>query len=78
MGAEIGVDPKFLGAAEKISDKVFSEKGLSAEFIMNEVAEFVPIPMIVEKLVPLPTAVPLNNEEQAYSAVSTSLTSRMR
>tara|TARA_B100000073_G_scaffold260348_1_gene220090 strand:- start:402 stop:1637 length:1236 start_codon:yes stop_codon:yes gene_type:complete len=78
LGAEIGVDPKFLGAAEKISDKVFSEKGLSAEFVMNEVAEFVPIPMIVEKLVPLPTAVPLNNEEQAYTAVSTSLTSRMR
>ena len=78
LGAEIGVDPKFLGAAEKISDKVFSEKGLSAEFVMNEVAEFIPIPMIVEKLVPLPTAVPLNNEEQTYTAVSTSLTSRMR
>ena len=60
LGAEIGVDPKYLGAAEKITDKVFSDDGLSAEFAMNQVMEFIPVPMVIEKLVPLPQAVPIN------------------
>ena len=78
LGAEIGVDPKYLGAAEKITDKVFSDDGLSAEFAMNQVMEFIPVPMIIEKLVPLPQAVPINTGGNVVNATPSSLQVRMR
>ena len=32
----------------------------NAEYAMQQALEFIPVPMILERLVPLPTAVPIN------------------
>ena len=37
------------------------EKSFSAEYAMQQVMEFIPIPMVIEKLTPIPQAVPINS-----------------
>lgn len=70
LGAELGVDPKVIGAVEKTSSRALSGKGISAEFAMQQAMEFVPVPMIVEKLLPLPTPVPINKPGAAAPIVT--------
>jgi hypothetical protein len=60
LGNSIGVNPSVLGAVENTTNQAMSKDGLSAEFAMQQALEFVPVPMIIEKLVPMPTAVPIN------------------
>ena len=60
LGSELGVDPKILGAVDSVSKQALSRDGLSAEYAMQQALEFVPVPMIMEKLVPIPQAVPIN------------------
>ncbi len=60
LGAQLGVDPKVLGAVENTASKVMGKDGFSAEYAMQQALEFVPVPMILEKIVPMPTAVPIN------------------
>ena len=45
---------------------------------MQQTMEFIPIPMIMEKLVPIPQAVAINNGGGVVNAVPTSLQTRMR
>ena len=35
--------------------------GLSAEYVMNTAIDIVPVPVVLEKIVPIPQAVPINN-----------------
>jgi hypothetical protein len=60
LGAELGVNPAILGAAENTARNVMSSGGLSAEYAMQQALEFVPVPMILEKIVPMPSPVPIN------------------
>jgi len=60
IAAEMGVDPKVLGAVSKAHEQVLREGGLSAEYAMEQAMEFIPIPTIIEKIVPIPQAVAIN------------------
>lgn len=60
IGGELGVDPKVLGAVDKVATKALGEKGISAQFAMQQALEFVPIPIVLEKVVPMLQAVPIN------------------
>ncbi len=77
LGGQLGINPAILGAAENVTGKVMSSGGLSAEYAMQQALEFVPVPMIMEKLVPIPTPVPINTGGGAVvSGVPSSLTQR--
>ncbi|AOV60844.1 endolysin [Synechococcus phage S-CAM22] len=78
IGSELGVDPKVLGAVQSTSQEAMKEGGISAQYAMQQTMEFIPIPMIMEKLVPIPQAVPINNGGGIVNAVPTSLQTRMR
>jgi len=77
LGAQIGVNPIILGAVEGVTSKAMSKDGLSAEYAMQQALEFVPVPMVLEKLVPLPTPVPINTGGAGVvTGVPSSLTQR--
>ena len=78
IGGELGVDPKVLGAVQGTSQQMLKEGGVSAQYAMQQTMEFIPIPMIMEKLVPIPQAVTINNGGGVVNAVPTSLQTRMR
>ena len=60
MAAELGVDPRVLGVIPS-SQKHFSNKegGLSREYAMQSSLEFVPVPMLLERLMEIQTPVPI-------------------
>ena len=60
IAIQVGVDPKVIGGVQNVTSKALSEGGMSAEYAMNQALDFIPIPVIIEKLVPIPTAVPIN------------------
>ena len=77
LGGQLGVDPKVLGAVEGTTSKIMSKDGLSAQYAMQQALEFVPVPMILEKLVPLPTPVPINTGGAGVvTGIPSSLTQR--
>ena len=78
IGSELGVDSKVLGAVQGTSQQMLKEGGVSAQYAMQQTMEFIPIPMIMEKLVPIPQAVPINNGGGVVNAVPTSLQTRMK
>jgi len=78
IGAQLGVDPRVLGTVQSAGQKVLKEGGLSAQYAMQQTMEFIPVPMILEKIVPIPQAVPINNGGGVVNAVPTSLQTRMR
>ena len=60
IAAEMGIDPKILGAVKSTHQQALSEGGISAEYAMEQAMEFIPIPTIIEKIVPIPQAVAIN------------------
>jgi len=62
IAGELGVNPASLGVTSKSSQssKVLGQDGMSAQMMMQETMEFIPIPVIIEKLMPIPQAVPIN------------------
>ena len=60
IAAEMGIDPKILGAVKSAHQQALSEGGISAEYAMEQAMEFIPIPTIIEKIVPIPQAVAIN------------------
>lgn len=77
VAAQIGVDPKIITGVQGTASKMMSKEGLSAEYALRQSMEFVPVPIILEKLVPLPQAVPINTPApQIVSAGPSSLTQR--
>ena len=75
LGGELGIDPKILGVASD-TQKTLAKGGLSAEYAMQQAMEFIPVPVMLEKLVPLPTPVPINKPVPVVSAGATALTNR--
>mgnify|MGYP003314779742 CR=1 FL=1 len=77
IASTLGVSPNMISGAIDTGKQVLSgEQGLSAQYAMQQVLEFVPIPMIIDKLVPIPTAVPINNSQPIVEATPTALTQR--
>ena len=83
IAGELGVDPKALGVvkqATSTASKVLGKDGMSAKMMMQEAMEFVPVPVIVEKVMPMPKAVPINIPMAApvVNAAATGIASRMK
>ena len=77
VGAELGVDPKVLGVAKNISANWSKEGGISQEYVMQQALDFIPIPVIVEKIQAIPTPIPINIDEGDVHGALTGLMSRM-
>ena len=60
IASEMGIDPKILGAVKSAHQQALSEGGISAEYAMEQAMEFIPIPTIIEKIVPIPQGVAIN------------------
>ena len=77
IAIQVGVDPKVIGGVQNVASKALSEGGMSAEYAMNQALDFIPIPVILEKLVPIPTAVPINTGGgEVVKATPSSITTR--
>tara|TARA_Y100001970_G_C14259297_1_gene878442 strand:- start:12668 stop:15850 length:3183 start_codon:yes stop_codon:yes gene_type:complete len=67
LAPELGVDPRVLGVFDRSSNMFSASQGsskqrqLSNEYAMQTAIEFVPVPMLIEKLVEIPKPVPINN-----------------
>tara|TARA_B100002019_G_scaffold80615_1_gene69616 strand:- start:16029 stop:18632 length:2604 start_codon:yes stop_codon:yes gene_type:complete len=60
LAGELGVDPRILGVLDK-GRALLRDNKFNAEYAMQTAIEFLPVPLIVEKLVPAPTPVPINS-----------------
>ncbi len=80
IAAEMGVDPKLLGVVDSVNKRAMREGGISAEFAIEQAMEFIPIPIIIEKIVPIPQAVGINigGGNQIVITAPNSLLDRMR
>jgi hypothetical protein len=78
IATELGVDPTIVGGVETVTNKAFKEGGISAEYAMQTAMEFVPIPLILNKIVPMQVAVPINTGGGVVSATPTSMTERLQ
>ena len=60
IASTLGVQPEMIsGAVDSGKQMLSGEKSFSAQYAMQQVLEFVPVSMIIDKLVPIPTAVPI-------------------
>lgn len=79
IASTLGVQPEMIsGAVDSGKQMLSGEKSFSAQYAMQQVLEFVPVPMIIDKLVPIPTAVPINNSQPIVTGVTTALTQRQQ
>ena len=60
---ELGVDPRVFGIFNQNMSAFDPKGGMSAEYAMQTALEFVPIPLILLKLVPIDRPVPINNTQ---------------
>ena len=75
----MGLDPKVLGAVKSAHQQALTEGGISAEYAMEQAMEFIPIPTIIEKIVPIPQAVGINiGGNQIIVSAPNSLLERMK
>ena len=57
IASTLGVQPEMIsGAVDSGKQMLSGENHLSAQYAIQQVLEFVPVPMIIDKLVPIPTA----------------------
>jgi hypothetical protein len=77
IASDLGVPPKVMGVIDQGSSILSGEKSFSAQYAMQQTMEFIPIPIIVEKLLPIPKAVPINTGGGVVNATPTSLQNRM-
>ena len=79
LGSSLGVNPKVLGAVENTASKALSKDGMSAEYAMQQALDFVPVPMILEKIVPMQVPVPINTGGGGVvTGAPSSLTQKLR
>ena len=79
IASEMGIDPKVLGAVKSVHQQALSEGGISAEYAMEQAMEFIPIPTIIEKIVPIPQGVAINTGgNQIVITAPNSLLERMK
>ena len=74
LAAEIGVDPRVLGVLDRGRD-LLQNNQFNAEYAMQTAIEFLPVPLIVEKIVAAPTPVPINSGD-TYLVAQSSTTNR--
>ena len=61
MAAELGVNPSVLGVSRPLGSTLGRNMADSSrEYAMQTSLEFIPIPVIIEKLTPIPKPVPIN------------------
>ena len=60
LAAELGVDPRVLGVLDK-GKQLLQNNQFNAEYAMQTAIEFIPVPLVVEKIVAAPTPVPINS-----------------
>ena len=78
VGSQAGFDPKTIKVIDNVTSKALGTGGLSAEYAMQQAMEFVPVPMVIEKIVPMPTAVPINTGAGVVTAAPSSLNQRLQ
>ena len=67
LAPELGIDPRVLGVFDRSSNMFSASQGssrqrqLSNEYAMQTAIEFIPVPMLIEKLVEIPKPIPINN-----------------
>ena len=64
MAAELGVNPQVLGVMNNLGTSRMSAASMtdaSREYAMQTSLEFIPLPVIIEKLTPIPRPIPINN-----------------
>ena len=69
LAPELGVDPRILGVLDK-GRALLRDNKFNAEYAMQTAIEFLPVPLIVEKLIPAPTPVPINSGDTYLVAPS--------
>ena len=69
LAAEMGVDPRVLGVLDK-GRALLQNNQFNAEYAMQTAIEFLPVPLIVEKIVAAPTPVPINSGDTYLVAPS--------
>ena len=70
LAGELGVDPRILGVLDR-GKALLRDNKFNAEYAMQTAIEFLPVPLIVEKLVPAPTPVPINSGDTYLVAPGT-------
>ena len=60
---ELGVDPRVFGIFNQNMSAFDPKSGISGEYAMQTALEYVPIPLIMLKLVPIDRPVPINNTQ---------------
>ena len=69
LAAELGVDPRVLGVLDK-GKQLLQNNQFNAEYAMQTAIEFIPVPLVVEKIVAAPTPVPINSGDSYIVAPS--------
>ena len=69
LAPELGVDPRILGVLDK-GRALLRDNKFNAEYAMQTAIEFLPVPLIVEKLIAAPTPVPINSGDTYLVAPS--------
>ena len=69
LAAEIGVDPRILGVLDK-GKQLLQNNQFNAEYAMQTAIEFLPVPLVIEKIVAAPTPVPINSGDSYLVAPS--------
>ena len=69
LAAEIGVDPRILGVLDK-GKQLMQNNQFNAEYALQTAIEFIPVPLVVEKIVAAPTPVPINSGDTYIVAPS--------
>ena len=69
LAPELGVDPRILGVLDK-GRALLRDNRFNSEYAMQTAIEFLPVPLIVEKLIPAPTPVPINSGDTYLVAPS--------
>ena len=69
LASELGVDPRILGVLDK-GKQLLSNNKFNAEYAMQTAIEFLPVPLVVEKIVAAPTPVPINSGDTYLVAPS--------
>ena len=77
IASELGVDPKIIGAVDAGKKMLSGVDNFSAQYAMEQAMEFIPVPIILEKIIPMPQAVPLNTGTDIVSPTPSSLGGRM-